>query len=111
MSRPQSYQYVKIGTYDLASGGYTDEWETADFTIVGLQFRVTGADAADGKMELQESINAEDFDTYDAPVNLGIGKTTHSWMVGVSCSRYVRVLITPGSNTVGTVEVWGYGKL
>jgi hypothetical protein len=108
---PRSYGEKRLGPYSITASGVSGSWDARDYTIVGVQVSISGADQADGKLYLQSSINGNDYDDYDWEYEIPIGNSSHTWHVGVFCGRFVRIRIDAGTLTAGAVSIHCSGRV
>lgn len=100
---------VSLGEVSLAADDYSFEWDCYMLKTGAVQAIWIGADAVDGEVKLQESVNKEAW--YDATTAAVMATATGArlWKLDLY-SRWYRVKVEHKSNTAGTVYITAIGK-
>lgn len=100
---------VNLGEVDLSSDGYSDEWDCYMLRTGSVQAVWIGADAVDGTIKLQESVNKEAWFDATTAATMTTPTGARMWKLDLY-SRFYRVALSHGANTAGTLYINAIGK-
>lgn len=98
---------VLISAQSLAADFVTDKLETRYHDIAFVQATYTGADANDAVMTMQGSADGTNWDTYSSSATTltPSGSGSASMEKEKLGAAYIRVAVSNGTNTTGTITL------
>lgn len=101
---------VDFGSIPLADGGDFDKFDVYVLTTAAFQVVWTGANAVDGVLKMQESLDGEVWFCAAKEATMTSATGARMWKFEKVCTRFMRVSVEKGSNTAGTVYCQAIGK-